>query len=99
MMHEDIKARHEAEMRARMHEEMERQRALGPVPDPKEWAWQLPAAIVATMTSPDCITRGSCCASEAVAQVLRRYGLCEYGGRHLSVFGCAVLKELLGEDC
>lgn len=93
-MHEDIHAR----VRAEMDELRERERHLGPIPDPKEWAWKLPAAIVATITSPQCIIRGSYCASDAVARVLRSYGLCEYGGRQLSVFGCAVRKELIGDD-
>lgn len=91
MMHEDIRARHRAEM----DEDMARRRDLGAIPDPKEWAWKLPASIVATMTSPDCIARKSYCASEAVAALLRPYGLCDYASRQLSVFGCAVLKELM----
>lgn len=90
MMHEDIRAR----VRAEMDELRERERHLGPIPDPKEWAWKLPANIVATLTSPDCIVRKSYCASDAVAAALRPYGLCDYATRQLSVFGCAVLKEL-----
>ena len=90
-MHEDIRAR----VRAEMDEQRERERNLGPIPDPKEWAWKLPQNIVATLTSPECIVRKSYCASEAVAVALRPYGLCDYATRQLTVFGCAVLKELI----
>lgn len=90
MMHEDIRARHRAEM----DEDMARRRDLGAIPDPKEWAWQLPEPIVVALMSPNCIVRKSYCASDAVAAALRPYGLCDYATRQLSVFGCAVLKEL-----
>lgn len=98
-MHEDIKDRHKAELRAEMDELRERAHNLGPIPDPKKWAWQLPLDIVALMTSPECIVRKSYCATDDVARLLRPYGLCDYASRQLSVFGCAVLKELTGEDC
>lgn len=98
MMHEDIKERHRAETQARIDEERERQRDLGPIPDPRAWAWELPKRIIATLTSPECITRGSYCATEVVARALRPYGLCDYASRQLTVFGCAVLKELLEDE-
>ncbi len=79
-------------------EERERQYKLGPVPDPKAWAWELPERIIAILTSPECISRRSCCATEIVAQSLRPYGLCDYASRQLTVFGCAVLKELLEDE-
>lgn len=96
MIHEDMRAK----IDAIKHEERERQRDLGPIPDPKEIAWHLPESIVATLTSPQCILRNSYCATEAVAAVLRPYGLCEYPTRiskgwGLTNFGCAVLKELI----
>lgn len=99
MMHEDIKARHKAELRAEMDELRERQRIMGTIPNPSAWAYQLPLDIVALMTSPECIVRKSYCATEIVARTLRPYGLCDYASRQLSVFGVAILKELLGEDC
>lgn len=94
MIHEDMKAK----LDAIKQEEIERVRHLGTIPDPKEWAWRLPESIVATMTSPHCIVRKSYCATEAIAAVLRPYGLCDYASRQLSVFGVAVLKELIGEE-
>ena len=94
MIHEDMRAK----IDAIKHEERERKRDLGPIPDPKEIAWHLPESIVATMTAPNLIVRKSYCATEAVAAALRPYGLCDYASRQLSVFGVAVLKELIGEE-
>lgn len=99
MMHENMKA----QLDAIKHEERERQRSLGPIPDPKEIAWKLPEVVVATLTSPNCIRNNSHCTSAAVAELLRPYGLCEYPTRTskgwgLTNFGCAVLKELIGEE-
>lgn len=94
MIHEDMRAK----IDAIKHEERERKRDLGPIPDPKEIAWHLPENIVATITNPDLIFRKSYCATETVAAALRPYGLCDYASRQLSVFGVAVLKELIGDE-
>lgn len=99
MMHADLKA----QLDAIKHEEIERTRKWGAIPDPKEWAWQLPEVVVATLTSPHCIRHNSHCRTAAVAELLRPYGLCEYPTRTskgwgLTNFGCAVLKELKGEE-
>lgn len=87
-----------AQLDAIKHEERERQRDLGAIPDPKEVAWRLPEDVVSVMTTPGCILRRSYCATEPVAAALRPYGLCDYASRQLSVFGVAVLKELIGDE-
>lgn len=94
MIHEDMRAK----IDAIKHEERERKRDLGPIPDPKEIAWHLPESIVATITNSSLVLRKSYCATEAVAAALRPYGLCDYASRQLSVFGVAVLKELIGDE-
>lgn len=94
MIHENLQAK----MDAIAHEERERQRHLGSIPDPKEVAWRLPEEVVSVLTTPGCIIRKSYCATEAVAAAIRPYGLCDYASRQLSVFGCAVLKELIGDE-
>lgn len=94
MKHENLKAK----LDAIKHEERERQRHLGDIPDPKEVAWSLPEDVVSVMTTPGCIVRKSYCSTEPIAAALRPYGLCDYASRQLSVFGCAVLKELIGDE-
>lgn len=98
MIHEDIKAKHRAQADAMQHELELCRKPLGSIPDPREWAWHLPEKIVTTMTNPNLVLRKSYCATEAVAAALRPYGLCDYASRQLSVFGVAVLKELIGDE-
>ncbi|MFY7837879.1 MAG: hypothetical protein ACOVQ0_16520 [Novosphingobium sp.] len=99
MKHEALKA----QMDAIEREERDRQRWKGSIPDPREWAYRLPDEVVVVLLSPQCIKNNSHCASAAVAELLRPYGLCEYPTRTskgwgLTNFGCAVLKELIGEE-
>lgn len=94
MIHEGLKA----QLDAIKHEEKQRRRDLGSIPDPKEWAYRLPEEVVSVMTTPGFIHRKSYCATDRVAALLRPYGLCDYASRQLSVFGVAVLKELIGEE-
>lgn len=99
MMHENLRA----ELDAIKHQERDRRIHLGPIPDPKEWAYRLPEVVVAALTSPACIRNNSHCTSDRVAELLRPYGLCEYPtsiskGWGLTNFGCAVLKELIEKE-
>lgn len=66
------------------------------LPDPEQFAYQLPSEVADMLTGARTVT-GGWTVSDAVAEVLRPYGLCEYGGRCLTVFGGQVRKAVMDD--
>ena len=66
------------------------------LPDPEQYAYVLPLkiadALIAAWASPSGRR-----VTAAGALALRPYGLCEFGGTHLTVFGTRVRNALLGD--
>ena len=73
-------------------------RYMADLPDPAAYAASLPLGIADLLEAHIAMRGGPHAVSEAVAKRLRPYGLCEVQGRHLSNFGCAVRRAIIGED-
>lgn len=70
--------------------------AFARLPDPAHYAHVLPEGVAKALASAWASPAGRKVSAEDAVK-LRPYGLCEFGGTHLTVFGTSVRSILMGD--